>query len=345
VRPFYEITARGRALRLRRLALEALEGYDLDPTRVSLITNETNGIFRVDTADRERYALRVCLPGEIGHSRTEILSETMWLDALARESDLLIPAPVRTREGRLFTEARVRGVPEGRYVCVFTWVPGRDIADVISPRWMREYGAFAARLHERGAAFQPPEGFNIRRFDSAFPYSDSVIIFDESNRARVPPECEPLFREVVDRTERACRRLAAAEPARVIHADLHQWNVRVYRDEVGAVDFEDLLMGWPAQDLAIALYYLHGTDEYVEFREEFQRGYSTVSPWPEREPGGIDLFIAARSVSLANYLAHDPDPAWQAAVPSFYRRTEARLRALLSGEPFFIKDYPLEPVG
>ena len=47
---FSEPTVRGRARRFRLMALQALEHYDLDVVRVRLVTNETNGIFRVDKA-------------------------------------------------------------------------------------------------------------------------------------------------------------------------------------------------------------------------------------------------------------------------------------------------------
>ena len=57
MKDFYALTTRGRALRLRRMALAALERYDLDVRRVRLLTNSTNGIFRVDTAET-KYALR-----------------------------------------------------------------------------------------------------------------------------------------------------------------------------------------------------------------------------------------------------------------------------------------------
>ena len=49
MKDYYTLTNRGRALRLRQLALAALADYDLDVKSVRLITNLFNGIFRVDT--------------------------------------------------------------------------------------------------------------------------------------------------------------------------------------------------------------------------------------------------------------------------------------------------------
>lgn len=53
-----ELTRRGQALRLRRLALKALEQYDLQVARLRLITNNF-GIFRIDTSTGAKHILRV----------------------------------------------------------------------------------------------------------------------------------------------------------------------------------------------------------------------------------------------------------------------------------------------
>ena len=47
---------------LRRVAEAALLAYDLDVTSVSLITNDWNGVFRVDLRDGDRRVVRVSLP-------------------------------------------------------------------------------------------------------------------------------------------------------------------------------------------------------------------------------------------------------------------------------------------
>ncbi len=117
MRDFYELTCRGRAKRLRDVALAALERYDLNVTRVRLVTNDFNGIFRLDTHDGQKSILRVCLP-EGGHSLAEIRSEMMWLAALRRDTELGVPKPLATAEGELVTTLEV---------------PGPDLADRLTP--------------------------------------------------------------------------------------------------------------------------------------------------------------------------------------------------------------------
>ncbi len=85
MKDYYTLTNRGRALRLRRLALAALADYDLELKSVRLITNMFNGIFRVDAADGRKFVIRVCRPTETEGGLPRLRSEVMWLAALRRD--------------------------------------------------------------------------------------------------------------------------------------------------------------------------------------------------------------------------------------------------------------------
>jgi len=118
--------------------------------------------------------------------------------------------------------------------------------------------------------------------------------------------------------------------------------VKVYRGRVGTFDFEDLMWGWPVQDIATTFYYFYGEARFDELLEAFKRGYTSLREWPERVPGEITTFIAGRALVLANDLLIDTSsPEWQAAIPRYFERTEARLRALLEGGTFNADDYPI----
>ena len=327
-RPYDDLTNRGRALRLRRLALKALEQYDLDVARVRLITNEFNGIFRVDTATGDKYVLRVTLP-EGGHDLDAVCGEMAWLDALSRDTDLSVPRPLAARNGQLVVEAESAGVPEPRLCAIFGWVPGTNLADHLTPDNVRKLGELSARLHAHAATFRPPSGFTALRFDKVFPFPEPVILFEDEHRHLFPPERRAIYERAVAWAQEAIGRLqVSGEPMRVIHGDLHQWNVRVYRGILSPIDFEDLMWGWPVQDIATTLYDLLGPG-FQELRAAFRRGYTGHSPWPERCPGEIDAFVAARGVGLVNFILQDPDPDWLAQAPDFVERVEGRLRALL----------------
>ena len=126
--PFYELTERGQARRLRRLAATALQQYALVVSRIRLIAVHTNCLFRIDTVDGAKYALRICTPGE--HTLADNLAEITWLTALQRDTDLHVPTPINNRNGSPITMAEAEGVPEARRCILFEWIPGRPLDDM-----------------------------------------------------------------------------------------------------------------------------------------------------------------------------------------------------------------------
>jgi Ser/Thr protein kinase RdoA (MazF antagonist) len=331
MKDFDQLTNRGRAMRLRRMAVVALQRYDLDVERVRLLSNDLNGIFRVDLKSGKKLVLRVCLPEpDSGHSLPEIRSEMMWLDALSRDTDLGVPTPLANRDGALVTTVEVEGVPEARHCVLFGWIPGPDLADRLTLENVEKMGSLSAQLHAHAETFREPPEFSIKTADSVFPFGDEVVLFEKVHRDLVPSERRELFRRTAKRVEDALHELYADRRGlRVVHYDLHHWNVKVFRGRLYALDFEDLMWGFPVQDIAITFYYWQDHPQFGELREAFKGGYTQHASWPEQARGQIDTFIAARGLDLANFVLGDPSPEWRQSAPAFLERTESRLRALL----------------
>lgn len=329
MKDFFDLTPIGRSRRLRKAALVALDSYDLDVRSLRVLNTETNGVFRVVGTDGNGYVLRVGRGGNIAHSLQQVRSETEWLAALARNTDLRTPIPVANTAGSTVTEIEVSGVPDRRNCVLFRWLPGRLLDDSLTERNMKNYGALAARLHEFAASFRPSAGFSIVRYDKVFPFDEPVVLFDPARSEFVTQQQREVFAEAVDRVEQAIDDLHDREPSRVIHGDLHRWNVLVGRDGMAAFDFEDLMWGWPVQDLAIALYYLEREDNYLDLRAALCAGYELVRPWPDVTGNEIDTFIAGRALVLANDVELLEEPEYRAAAPEWMASFEARIRDLL----------------
>ena len=324
MKPFSSLTERGQALRLRQMALHALTQYALNVSRVRLITNDMNGIFRVDTMDGRKFVLRVTLP-EGGHTLDHVSAEMDWLAGLSRETDLSVPEPLPAKNGDLVVEAAADGIPEPRLCAVFSWVPGKDLADDLSPDTMAKLGELMARLHQHASNYQPPQPLALLKFDRVFPFPEPVVLFEDAYAELFPPERRAIYEQAIAWAQESIDRLkASGEPMRTLHGDLHQWNIRISRGVLSPIDFEDLMLGWPVQDIATSLYYLLG-DSYAALRQAFQAGYTRITPWPERFPGEIDSFIAARGIGLANFVLNDPNPAWRIQAKEFIKRIEKRL--------------------
>ena len=328
-RPFYSLSNRGQARRLRALAFEALKLYDLPVDRLRLITNSFNGIFRVDTRDGRKLVLRVTWP-EGGHSREGTCAEMAWLDALSRQTSLRVPRPAAARSGELVVEAAADGVPQPRLVTIFSWVDGINLAERPNEKNLERLGYLMAQLHLHAANFSPPCGASLPRFDRVFPFPEPVVLFEPRFAQLFPPERRTVYEKAVRWAQGAIERLqGSGEPMRILHGDLHQWNVRVRGGVLAPIDFEDLMWGWPAQDIATSLYYFQG-EHFEETWSAFKTGYTRHSPWPERYAGEIEAFIAARALMLVNFALQDPNVYWQEEAPRFVEKNEQRLRALFS---------------
>ncbi len=330
MKPYLSLTESGRARRLRNLAINALAAYDLPVARIRLVNNSCNGIFRVDTTSGEKWILRVTLP-EGGHNIEHVTAEMDWMAALGRDTDLSVPHPLPARNGSLVVEAGAAGVPETRLCEVFSWVPGSDLADHLDTVNMAKLGELSARLHQHAHTYRPPAGLDLLRFDTVFPFPEPVMLFEPRQDGLFSAELERLLvkanrwvQETIDRLE------TEGEPMRIIHGDLHPWNVRVARGVLSPIDFEDLMWGWPVQDIATTLYYVQTEENYTELRAAFRQGYQRVEDWPEKTDGEVDAFIAARALGILNFVLVNQELVGE-DLRSFAARTEKRLRQLMPG--------------
>jgi Ser/Thr protein kinase RdoA (MazF antagonist) len=317
---------RGRESDLHALALTVLESYPLSVRRIELLADYTNTLFRVVAEDGAAFVIRVGIAGPVAHPEDVIRSEMMWLETLDRETDLVVPRPLRTRDGELLVSASTpRAGPRNCVVCSF--LPGRLLAHELDRAGMHEFGVFAARLHRHGATLPPPPGFSIPVYDSALPYGRPAVLFEGDHRDLMPSGL--LDRCVTMRAlvERAIGRLAGREPARVIHGDLYPWNAVVNEGAIGVFDFEELLRGWPVQDIAGTFFTLWERPDFPSLSDSFRDGYESVAEWPEREPGEIPTFMAGRALILANDVLLEP--GWRHEAPSVLADLGRRIDSVL----------------
>ena len=301
-----ELTRRGRILRVRNLGIQALQHYDLDVVRVRLVGAFTNLALRADCRDGSSYLVRVAFPG--WRTDEDIESEMMWLNAL-KETAIGAPEPVQSRDGRWQVFQQAAGVPEPRRVVVQSWLRGHSMEDVknLTPKNLYLMGRLFAKLHKFSADFAPPEGFTARKMSHYLARDEESKLFSEENLNCFPAKALPVFRQVNEKVLAAFKdRYAEADGLRVIHNDLWHGNIKIYRGHLYPLDFEDTIWGYPVQDIAMAMQDLMtdvAPDAYESLLAEFRAGYESLSEWPERYSGEMDLFRAGRVLWVSNYVA------------------------------------------
>ncbi len=328
MRPYNTLTDLGKARRLRGIVERALTHYPLNIAHVSLLKMEWNGVFRLDAADGSRYVMRVCGPE---FEAAERRSEAMWLLALAQESDVPVLEPIKTHEGDVLVMESAPGVPEPRICMVSRWVKGRS-AEHLTADYAYQWGSLAARLHIHAARFKPPGGFTRITYTGIFPFhSDKLVIFDQAWQPLIgDDERRDVFQRALHNVEKAIRALFIdTSGLRIIHNDLHPWNIiRCYKHYT-VIDFEYCMWGYPVQDAGTSLFYVLDEPNFVELRAAYQEGYTHHLPWVEASEGQLDSMIVARAIYLYNLTLQYGDTEEYAVFEDYTIRTEQLLRRYL----------------
>jgi Ser/Thr protein kinase RdoA (MazF antagonist) len=305
VKPFHTLTKRGQILRLKRLAQKALCDFAIENASLTPLEHMANTTFRIETPDGGRYVMRIVAPTSSTalppRTEDQVRSEMEWLAALARDTNLVIPVPVRTVDDRLLTRVGVEGVPEARVCVLFRWIDGRFLNKGLTPGHIERVGVFTARLHEHTAnRFALPKGFTRPHPDSLSPeIADGII----NTFAEVRPrEDVKLAETVIEKVRRVFEALGSGPDVYgLIHADLHQSNYLFHKGEVRAIDFDDCGLAHYLYDMAVTLSELTYKKDYPQLRAALLRGYRSVRPLPEEHENYLDTLLALRELQLTTW--------------------------------------------
>ena len=91
------------------LAKRALEEYDYSDYSLMFIRHSDNVTFKVEGSNLDSYLLRIHIPitdamGAHGTDSNMVLSELLWLEALSRDTNLVLQKPIRNRAGDFITQ-------------------------------------------------------------------------------------------------------------------------------------------------------------------------------------------------------------------------------------------------
>jgi Ser/Thr protein kinase RdoA (MazF antagonist) len=311
---------------LRRAALDALADYPLEVARLRLLLHAYNTTFRVDTTDGRRFALRL----NTGSRKTAegLRAEMSWLAALARDTDLSIPEPVCTTDGRLFAEVHPPAFGRSLPVAVFAWLPGPDLEDGARPEHLVVAGRTMAALHAHAERWTLPAG-------AVLPTLDTILLDIPDHLHDPHPELTPAREQVVhaafDHISNVLLDLPADQPRHVLHADMHLGNMKWHRGRLSVFDFDDCGIGTPLQDLAISSYYLR---PQRALEQAMAQGYASVRPLPTCTSEQYEAIVAARSLVLLNDLLVTENAEMRAVLPRYAANTEIKLRHYLDADEF-----------
>jgi Ser/Thr protein kinase RdoA (MazF antagonist) len=266
----------------------------------------------------------------------------MWLSALGRETDLLVPEPVPTPDGLLMDHVSYYPQHPGRYCCLLRWVPGEHKgAAGYAPADISLLGSYVAGLHNHAQSYQVPKGAAFPRWGWKRVFGKAVPLWSAGEAYYSAGEME-MFRAVAQRVREDLDRLGKGpEVFGLIHRDLSFDNVIFDGERVGAIDFDLCGHGHYPFDLAVVLHTVgrhhaaghRGAGQLEQLRESLFEGYERARALPDAQRESIDSFDVLVRVGDVNrrlklLSSEDTSSQDRQAILGFLRNVASWLREL-----------------
>jgi Ser/Thr protein kinase RdoA (MazF antagonist) len=251
--------------------------------RVVALNSMENRVYDVELEDDTRVVAKFYRPGR--WSEETILEEHAFLQELAAEG-VPVPAPLELEPGRTL------GLKEGILFAIWPRIRGRMVEEP-SEADQRRLGALLAQLHNVGARRPAPHRLHI----SPHTYGLQNLEFLEANRL-VPESAWPRYRDIVMRILDTVTPWFEGAPAQRLHGDCHRGNLLWDGRDFLFVDFDDMVMGPPVQDVWLLA---PGRDEEgLAHRTALLEGYTALRDF---DPDTLRLVEPLRALRIIHYSA------------------------------------------
>lgn len=319
--------------------------YAVHAAQLVWLGQSENVTFRVETPrEDETFLLRLHTPlssahdtiwqADIWQTRDVIQSELLWLEALGRDTALVVQAPVRNRTAQLVTGV-VAGAAHAPCNCtLLRWIKGHPLPLTTqrTAQQARALGRLLAQLHQHARHWVLPAGFVRPTYHwDRLPLARQTLQAAGCHGVISTADCA-VVEAVVQRLDSVMTALESTRGTwHLIHADLHEDNYLWYEEEARPIDFSRCGFGHPLHDLGESLRHLH-----PEGRQALVWGYQDVCPLPEAYEQLVEAFwLRAVIENLAVNVAKPHEQAWVARVmPAVVARY---FQKYLGGEPFLFR--------
>ena len=290
-----------------REAERLVRHYDFsEDATVSLLSESENKVYLVrDPARPDPYVIRVN-SGRLGyHTPSTIASELMWLMALRRDTDIVVPQVLAAKDGSLVQTFDGPGLDKPRHAAIYSFLTGTEPPeDQLRPGFER-LGEISARMHDHAKSWAPPADFSRPSWTPEAILEDRLNWGPWQQGSGVEGETLRLLRRL---DEAVRKRLAALPTDRehfgLIHADLRLANLLVEGDRTAIIDFDDCGYGWYLFDLATALSFLEERRDVLELIACWLTGYRKVAKIPAGIESDIPTLIMLRRLQLIGWVGY-----------------------------------------
>ncbi|KGA20401.1 hypothetical protein GM50_1590 [freshwater metagenome] len=316
---FFNLPEEEQIKQIEAFSSEILNRYAIDVQSAVLINFEYNATLKVQT-DGQLFALRV----NINSPRTpdNLAAEIAWVNYLARDGQVNVPAPIANKEGDFHTSIFHEPSQRTLHCVLYSWLDGEELGDEPSIEQLRALGAAMATLHKSSENFELPTGSKLPLLSDPMWETEDFLLGEKSV---LDLQAKALIARGLDAIASETKKLFASQKPQIIHADLHGWNVMWNDGKLSVLDFDDCGIGLPLQDLATAIYYLDTPEQDAALKE----GYSSVAPLPDHSQSDLDMLLLQRRIILLNYLYETSNAEHRALIPEYLTESLCRIEKYL----------------
>lgn len=315
-------------------AAKAIGAWDIEITRISLVSHSENIVFRVDSDTGQPFVFRFHRPGY--HTLPELHGEFQWTAALNR-SGIGAPVPRLSKKKLFFVPIHLPELSQTRYVSLVEWVEGTPMATLIEQEsdpsrlasYFHKVGKLAARIHNQAAAWQPPPGFERHAFDADGLMGKEPFWGPFWQQSNLTPAQRAQVIYARDQIHDVLSDYGKEQGTySLIHADLHPGNLITTGENVHIIDFDDSGFGWHQYELAVAISYYQDNPNYETIREAIIAGYLTERPLSQTDIELLPVFVLVRSMVSLGWIEQRPELDSSHKVPTLIRRACEQSREL-----------------
>lgn len=285
------------------IAREALKQFPVHGERLVYLGKSDNVTFQVKTKQESvNYLMKLHYAAMGGHSQKTVESELLWLEALAVDTGLTVPSPVRNRDNGLTVEAAVNASGKSVVVTLHRWVNGELLDREPTAGEARSLAQLMTALHKHAMEWNAPAGFTRPAYDT-----DNVLSLPGPLKRL--QELNVISDEAYACMERTAHKIAAELQRQtvdkstwgLIHSDLHESNYVFDQGIPRPIDFSACGFGFYLFDVAETFLHLS-----PENRREFLFAYREERQLRESDAKSLDLFFVWAILRNFAFLAQNP---------------------------------------
>lgn len=284
------------------VAEKALTAFDLPQGSILHLLNlSENATYSVEfPGTGHRTILRVHRKDY--HRADQIESELLWLDALRRDSDIIVPTVLPARDGRRVVTVQHDGAD--RHIVHFAMVPGAEPDEKsLTTTDFHTLGEITAALHDHSRSWERPPVFS--RF--AWDWEHSLGGSPRWGRWRDATGVGESEADVLVRAEWLLQRRLAdygtgPDTFGLVHADLRLANLLVDDGTITVIDFDDCGFGWYFYDFGTAVSFFEDHPSVPEWQDAWAAGYRTRRSLPAADEDMLASFVLLRRLLLLAWM-------------------------------------------